>query len=104
MKKTSNNDKADSSIVFHTTAMYIFVIGCILLSVTFIVVTALEHVGEEQYLYYGGKDPSEIAPVIEYVAPPPQQGRPDGEDPRWSPDFLTSTESGPRLVEFYAPW
>eukprot|EP00550_Attheya_septentrionalis_P002317 CAMPEP_0198299866 /NCGR_PEP_ID=MMETSP1449-20131203/46088_1 /TAXON_ID=420275 /ORGANISM="Attheya septentrionalis, Strain CCMP2084" /LENGTH=540 /DNA_ID=CAMNT_0044001525 /DNA_START=268 /DNA_END=1890 /DNA_ORIENTATION=+ len=82
--------------------MYIFVAGFILLSVGF----ALEHIEGDQYIYYGGKDPSEIAPVIEYVAPPPQQGRPDGEDPRWSPDFLasTSTSNGPRLVEFYAPW
>eukprot|EP00978_Attheya_sp_CCMP212_P048114 scaffold474409_cov63-Attheya_sp.AAC.2 len=67
-------------------------------SVGAIVVTALEHVDGNQYLYYGGKDPSEIAPVVEYIAPPPQQGVPDGEDPRWSPDFLAST-NGPRLVE-----
>jgi hypothetical protein len=102
MKKTSNDDKADSSIVFHTGMMYIFVAGFILLSVGF----ALEHIEGDQYIYYGVKDPSEIAPVIEYVAPPPQQGVPDGEDPRWSPDFLasTSTSNGPRLVEFYAPW
>lgn len=57
-----------------------------------------------QYLYLNGND---THPIIDYVQPGTTNGDGDSStDPTSSsiPDFLNSTELGPHVVEFYAPW
>lgn len=58
--------------------------------------------GGGDYLYRS----EDVAPVIEYIAsevPSDTIGTHPGEQ-RWYPYFLNSTDNGPKIVEFYAPW
>ena len=96
--KRNRDSHSDSNVATMTLA--ILLVGLLL-----IMAISIAYSNPAELYMYEVMKKEESYPIIEYLVPEdPRDKMVDRNDTAHLPAFLTSSTSGPRVVEFYAPW